>query len=89
MDDILIVSKGSVVDHNILVDKVFVRLEEERFALEFSNREFSSNHEPWLGFDINSEGYRPKRSKIDAVLALEQPKTLEQLRSFMGILNQL
>ena len=89
MDDILIVSKGSVVDHNILVDKVFVRLEEERFALEFSNREFSSNHEPCLGFDINSEGYRPKRSKIDAVLALEQPKTLEQLRSFMGILNQL
>ena len=42
-----------------------------------------------MGYDIDSEGYRPKRSKIDAVLALEPPKSLKQLRSFMGILNHL
>ena len=89
LDDILIVSKGSVVDHNILVDKLLVRLKEEGFALKFSKCEFSLNHLFWLGYDIDSEGYRPKRSKIDAMLALEPPKTLKQLRSFMGILSQL
>ena len=36
LDDNLIVSKGSVVDHNILVDKVFARLDEECFALKLS-----------------------------------------------------
>ena len=56
LDDILIVSKGSVVDHNILVDKVFVRLEEEGFALKLSKCEFSLNQLSWLGYDIDSEG---------------------------------
>ena len=34
LDDIFIVSKGSVVDHKILMEKMFVRLEEEGFALK-------------------------------------------------------
>ena len=89
LDDILVVLKGSVVDNIILVEKLFVRLEEEGFALKLSKCEFSLNHLSWLGFDIDPDGYRPKRSKIDAVLALEPPKTLKQLRSFMGILNHL
>ena len=89
LDDILLVLKSSVVDHNILVHKVFVRLEEEGFSLRLWKYEFSLNHLSWLGYDIDSEGYRLKRSKIDAVLALEPPKTLKQLLSFMGILNHL
>ena len=89
LDDILIVSKGSVEDHNILVDKVISRLDEEGFALKLSKCDFSMNQLSWLGYDIDSEGYKPKRSKIEAVLALEPPRTLKQLRSFMGILNHL
>ena len=77
------------MDHNILVDKVINRLDEEGFALKLSKCDFSLNHLSWLGYDIDSEGYRPKRSKIEAVLALEPPRTLKQLRSFMGILNHL
>ena len=89
LDDILIVSKESIRDHNILVDKVLTRLDEEGFALKLSKCDFSLNQLSWLGYDIDSEGYRPKRSKIDAVLALEPPKSLKQLHSFMGILNHL
>ena len=82
----MIVSKGSIRDHNTLVDKVLTRLDDEGFALKLSKCDFSMNQLSWLGYDIDSEGYRPKRSKIDAVLALEPPKSLKQLRSFMGIL---
>ena len=89
LDDILIVSIGSIMDHNILVNKVITRLDEEGFALKLSKFNFSMNQLSWLGYDIDSEGYGPKRSKIDAVLALEPPKSLKQLRSFMGILNHL
>ena len=89
LDDILIVSKGSVMDHNILVNKVITRLDEEGFALKLSKCAFSINQSSWLGYGIESEGYRPKRSKIDAVLALEPLKSLKQLGSFMGILNHL
>ena len=89
LDNILIVSKGSVMDQNILVDKVITRLDEEGFALKLSKCNFLMSQLSWLGYDIDSEGYRPKHSKIDAVLALEPPKSLKQLRSFLGILNHL
>ena len=89
LDDILIVSKGSILDHNILVDKVITRMDEEGFALKLSKCDFSLNQLSWLGYDIDIEGYRPKLSKIEAVLALEPPRKLKQLRSFMGILNHL
>ena len=68
---------------------MITRLDEEGFALKLSKCDFSMNQLSWLGYDIDSEGYRPKRSKIDAVLALEPPKSLKQLRSFMDILNHL
>ena len=81
LDDFLIVSKGSINDHNILVNKVITRLDEEGFALKLSKCDFLMNQLSWLGYDIDSEGYTPKRSKIDAVLALESPKSVKQLRS--------
>ena len=74
LDDILVVSKGSVVDHNFLVDEVFARLDEEGFALKLSKSDFSMSQLSWLGYEVDSESHRPKRSKIDAVLALEPPK---------------
>ena len=84
LDDILIVSKRSVMDHNILVDKVITRLDEEGFALKLSKCDFSMNQLSWLGYDSDSEGYRPKRSKIDAVLALEPPKLLKTTSFLYG-----
>ena len=89
LDDILFVSRGSVVKHIRLVEKDLFRLEQEVFALKLSKCKLSLNLLSWLGFDIVSEGHRPKRSKIDAVLALEPPRNLKQLRFFMCILNYL
>ena len=56
LDDILIVSKGSIMDHNIFVDKVITRLDEKCFALKLSKCDFSLNQLSWLGYDIDSEG---------------------------------
>ena len=43
----------------------------------------------WLGYVINEHEYSPKFSKMDAIRSLKPPKTLKQLRSFMGTLNHL
>ena len=40
LDDMLIVSKGSVTEHNETVDKVLSRLDKEGFALKLSKCEF-------------------------------------------------
>ena len=89
LDDILIVPKSSVTDYNETVDKVLSRLDKEGFALKLSQCEFSKTKLIWLGFEIDETGLRPKHSKIEAVMALQPPKSLKQLRSFMGILNHM
>ena len=43
----------------------------------------------WLGYKINAEGIKPTKRKTDAIIQLENPKTLKQLRSFMGSIHHL
>ena len=89
LDDILVVTKGRVEDHNTLVEKVRDRLNEEGWALKLSKCEFSVNKLVWLGYEIDESGYTPKFSKIEAIQSFMPSKTLKQLRSFMGTLNHL
>ena len=67
LDDILVVTKGDIQEHNNLAEKVMQRLDAEGWALKLSKCEFSVNQLTWLGYDINEDGYSPKFSKIDAI----------------------
>ena len=62
LDDILVVTKGRDDDHNVLVDNVIQRLNEEDGALKLSKCEFSVNKLVWLGYEIDESGYSPKLS---------------------------
>ena len=50
LDDIIIVTKGDVQEHNNLVEKVMQRLDAEGFALKFTKCEFSVNLLTWLRY---------------------------------------
>ena len=89
LDDILVVTKGDIQEHNNLVEKVMQRLDTEGWALKLSKCEFSVNQLTWLGYDLNEDGYSPKFSKSDAIQPLKPLRTLKQLRSFMRTLNHL
>ena len=51
LDDILVVTKGSVEDLKILVEAVMKRLDAEGWALKLSKFEFSVNQLVWLGHE--------------------------------------
>ena len=42
-----------------------------------------------VGIQKNAEGIKPIKRKTDAIIQLENPKTLKQLRSFMGSIHRL
>ena len=77
-NDILMVTKGDVYDHDLLADKVMRRLDEEGWALNYTKWDFSVNKLVWLGYEIDKNGYTQNF-----------PKSLRQLRLFMTMLNHL
>ena len=74
LDDILIVSKGSEIEHGNLVEAVLKKLDEENLALKLSKYEFFKQEVNWLGHQFSEAGVRPKITKTEAVVNLNPPK---------------
>ena len=89
LDDILIVSKGEAKEHEKLVHNVLQKLDNENLALKISKCEFLQPSVNWLGHNLSIHGIIPKVTKTEAIANLQPPKSLKQLRSFMGSINHL
>ena len=89
LDDILIITKGTLAEHEKEFDKILYRLNEENLAIKLQKCEFAKEQIIWLGFTITPNGVTPTKHKCDAITNLDNPKTLKQLRSFMGCIHHL
>ena len=89
LDDILIITKGSLSDHETELQKVLSRLDEENLAISLHKCEFAATEITWLGYKINPDGIIPTTRKTEAIMKMETPKTLKQLRSLMGSIHHL
>ena len=87
LDDILIVSKGSEIEHEKLVETVLKKLNDENLALKISKCDFFKQQMNWLGHHLSESGVSPKFTQTGAILNLNPPKLLKQLRSFLGSIN--
>ena len=85
LDDILIVSKGSETEHQKLITDVLVKLDKENL----SSANFLKMNSIGLGHKLSESGVTPKLTKTEAILNLEHPKSLKQLRSFLESINNL
>ena len=89
LDAIIIISKGTLEKHENEIDKTLERLDNENLAISLHKCKFGPTEITWLGYKINYEGITPTKRKTDAIIQLENPKILKQLRSFMGSIHHL
>lgn len=84
IDDILIYSKseGEHVDHLRIMLQV---LKERQLYVKLSKCEFWLETVSFLGHVISGEGIVVDPSKVDAVLQWEAPKSVTEIRSFLGL----
>ena len=83
LDDILIVSKGTELKQEQLIDRVMKILNEENLALKITKCGFFKEVD-CLGHCLSESRVIPTKPKTEAILKLKPPKTLKQLRSFLG-----
>jgi hypothetical protein len=83
-DDILVYSP-TLTDHISHLYQVFHKLVSEEFFLKFSKCLFAQQTLEYLGHMVSSHGVFPETSKIQAIIDWPQPKTITELRGFLGL----
>ena len=84
IDDIAIFS-NSWEEHLHTLDLVFERLEKNGFSINTRKCEWGVQETDFLGYYLTPNGIKPWSKKVKAILDLQPPKTLTQLRAFIGL----
>ena len=88
-DDIIVVSKGSKESHLKYVYDCLRKFEADNLRINLSKCDFAKHQINWLGFTFSQSGVKPIESKTAAIAKIKAPKTLKQLRSFLGSVHHL
>ena len=87
LDDLLIISNGSFGDHLRQLDTVLSRLRTAGLKINVEKSAFFAPEIEYLGYLLTKEGIKPVPNKVQAVLDLQPPTTLKQLRSLLGMVQ--
>ena len=86
IDDILISGKDQE-SHLQSLGEVFKRLEAHGIRLKQEKCEFLLSSVEYLGHQISQDGIQPLHSKVEPIVNAPVPKNVQELRSFLGLLN--
>jgi hypothetical protein len=84
LDDILIASE-TISDGLTTLNVVLQKLQSANLKLNLEKCYFFETTINYLGYEINQEGIRPGKTKITAVTNFPTPKTIHELRQFLGL----
>ena len=86
IDDILVT--GTTEDeHDRNLDEVLRRLQEHGVRLKQEKCSFFKDSVEYLGHHISKAGIHTTQEKTKAILDAPEPKNIQELRSFLGLLN--
>lgn len=86
VDDILL-SSNNEKEHENLLHQVLQRLDKYGVTLNIEKCEFGRTKINFLGYEVTEHGIRPTTEKTEAISNYPKPKTVIELRRFLGMLN--
>ncbi|CAD7085746.1 unnamed protein product [Hermetia illucens] len=86
LDDVLVAS-STESEHLAHLECIFQRLLEAGLVLNVEKCKFLQQQVRFLGHFISPEGIQPDPDKVQAISSFPRPKTVRELRRFLGMLN--
>ena len=86
VDDILISGKDDE-EHMTNLNEVITRLENQGYRCKPEKSQFMEDEVTYLGHTVNKDGIKPVKSKVEDLLKMKVPKSVDELVSFLGGVN--
>ena len=86
LDDMIITGKTDA-EHLANLEEVLERLQRYGLKANLSKCHVFQDKVVFCGHEIDKQGLHKTQEKIDAVLQTPYPKTVTQLRTFLGLVN--
>ena len=87
IDDVLVVTHGSFVEHLHTLGKVIDPLIVKGMQVNAKKCEWFKSEVEYLGYVINKQGVRPQKSKVEKILQIKEPTSAMGVRSFLVLVN--
>lgn len=85
--DDIVVYGSSKEQHDERLAKVMKRLKDYNVTLNQKKCVFGVDKIEFIGHQLSADGIRPRHDKIAAIKNFRQPSTMEEVRSFLGLVN--
>ena len=89
LDDIICVTNGTIDEHEPEVREELNKLQNAGYRASEKKTQLFKQKLIWLGYHINQNGVKPIKAKTDAITKLSAPKNAQELKSFLGSIQNL
>ncbi len=87
IDDLLVITKGSLDDHLDKLKQVFIRLRGAGLKINAAKSFFCAQETEYLGYNLTRGGIKPQPKKVQAILVLNLPNNIKELQRFLGMVQ--
>ncbi len=87
IDDLLVITEGSLDDHLDKLKQVFIRLHNAGLNINAAKSFFCAQETEYLGYILTRVGIKPQPKKVQAILALNPPNEVKELQQFLGMVQ--
>ncbi len=87
IDNLLVITRGTLEDHLDKLREILRRLRKAGLKSTPPNYFFCSHEIEYLGYILTRGGIKPQPKKVQAILALNPPNNVKELRHFLGMVQ--
>jgi hypothetical protein len=87
LDNLLYISRSRLEDHLKNLKEVLRRLRNTGLKVDAEKLTFCALEIEYLGYILTRDGIKPQSNKVQAILAIQLPTNVKQLRHFLGMVQ--